>query len=373
MPSSHSPRPLIAVIGSADPGRTLSPPLTATHLAPEACRQLGRELARAGCDLAVFSSSPEYIETDVVKGYAEACTSAEPGRVAAYPPRHSDVDFGRLPDAHLRMEIHRDTSGEWEVAFYRTLLTCDGVLMMGGGQNTRVAGIVALSQRLPLVPVAAFGGGAGQVWVQFDKVRNDADDSGIRLMGDNWSSESAARLVACLLEQRERKLRNQEETERGQRSAALRSMRGLAVAAFCMLGSVAALVTAGKPQQAGTRDLVVLVGAPLAASAAGAIIRNSFGSDARWGRAAVRGLGAGLVSVLLYFASQLLSVPTLLDDLDVRRLLFFTIPLGFTAGFTFDLVFERLRSGAAGPAPAPVPDVPAPGASPPAGGDPSRR
>jgi hypothetical protein len=68
-------------------------------------------------------------------------------------------------------------------------------------------------------------------------------------------------------------------------------------------------------------------------------------------RACIRGLGAGLVTVLLYVASQLLSVPTLMDRLDVRRLLFITIPLGFTAGFTFDLVFERLRSGAATGAP----------------------
>ncbi|MFD7407007.1 hypothetical protein ACFV7R_31010 [Streptomyces sp. NPDC059866] len=101
----------------------------------------------------------------------------------------------------------------------------------------------------------------------------------------------------------------------------------------------------------------------------GAIIRNSFEDDARWGRAAVRGLGAGLVSVLLYFAWQLLSVPALLNDLDVRRLLFFTIPLGFTAGFTFDLVFERLRQGTAGPPPVRPPDPLAPGTGPPTGRD----
>jgi hypothetical protein len=95
----------------------------------------------------------------------------------------------------------------------------------------------------------------------------------------------------------------------------------------------------------------VLVGAPLFASVAGAVIRNSFEIESQWLRACIRGLGAGLVTVLLYVASQLLSVPTLMDRLDVRRLLFMTIPLGFTAGFTFDLVFERLRSGTAAGAP----------------------
>ncbi|SEE80044.1 hypothetical protein SAMN05216489_08350 [Streptomyces sp. 3213] len=73
--------------------------------------------------------------------------------------------------------------------------------------------------------------------------------------------------------------------------------------------------------------------------------------------------------VLLYFASQLLTVPALLGHLDVRRLLFFTIPLGFTAGFTFDLVFERLRTGAAGPPSVPPPDPLAPGVSRPPSAD----
>ncbi|MFK4067057.1 hypothetical protein [Streptomyces sp. NPDC029674] len=366
-PPSHAPRPLIAVIGSVDPRRTFAHPLSSAHLAPAACRQLGAELARAGCDVAVFSSSPEYIETDVVRGYADACTEAAPGRVAAYPPRHRDVDFGLSPRAHVRVEILRDTSGEWEVAFYRTLLVSDGVLLMGGGQSTRVAGIVALSQRLPLVAVATFGGGAGQVWVNFDRVRNDADDADIRLMGDNWSPDSAARLIACLERQRERKLRRLAEAEREQHTAARRAAGGMTAAAVCLVAAVTGLVTAGPPRPAGVQDLVVLVGSPLAAAAAGAIIRNSFEGDARWGRATVRGLGAGLVSVLLYFASQLLSVPTLLDDLDVRRLLFFTIPLGFTAGFTFDLVFERLREGSVSPPPAQPRDPMAPGAGPPAG------
>ncbi|MFH8612954.1 hypothetical protein ACH4D5_36330 [Streptomyces sp. NPDC018029] len=356
------------MIGSVDPSRTFAHPLVAAHLAPGACRSLGAELARAGCDVAVFSSSPEYIETDVVRGYADACTERLPGRVAAYPPRHRDVDFGLSPRAHVRVEILRDTSGEWEVAFYRTLLVCDGVLLMGGGQSTRVAGIVALSQRLPLVPVAAFGGGAGQVWVNFDRVRNDADDADIRLMGDNWTPDSAARLVACLQRQRERKLRRLAEAESEQHAATRRAATGLAAAAVCLVTALTGLVTASPPRPARAQDLVVLVGAPLVAAAAGAIIRNSFEGDARWGRASVRGLGAGLVSVLLYFASQLLSVPTLLDALDVRRLLFFTIPLGFTAGFTFDLVFERLREGTVGPPSPPPPDPMAPGTAAPGQG-----
>ncbi|MFK4222178.1 hypothetical protein [Streptomyces sp. NPDC019890] len=256
------------------------------------------------------------------------------------------MDFELDEGSHVTVDVVRDTSGEWEVAYYRTLLACDGVLLMGGGQSTRVAGIIALAQRIPVLPVAAFGGGASQVWINLDKVRNDADDTDIALLGDNWSAQSAARLVACLLRQRERGAAYRKAAASQKRSAAWAAFLGWLVAVLCMAAAVAGLVTAGPTKAAGPKNLTMLICAPLLASIAGAVIRNSFVAESSWPRACVRGLGAGLVTILLYVASQLLSVPNLLERLDVRRLLFITIPLGFTAGFTFDLVFDRLRSGA---------------------------
>lgn len=351
MSSTQHLRPLIAVIGSVDADREFAPPLKAVEQAREACRLLGAELARAGCDLAVFSSKAKYAEWDVVHGYAGACTADAPGRVAAFPPRHRDVDFALPQGSCVTLETVRDTSSEWEVAYYRRLLESDGVLLVGGGQSTRIAGIITLSQRIPVLPVAAFGGGAGQVWVNLDKVRNDTDDDDIALMGDNWKPDSAVRLVACLLRQRTRRRQAEEEARRAARSGAWRVSTGLAVAVLCLLGALAMLVTAGSPGPATAHRLSVLLAAPLLASVAGALIRHTFETGTGWLQAAVRGLGAGLVSVLLYCASQLLTVPALLDDLDVRRLLFFTVPLGFSAGFTFDLVFERLRAGGGGVTP----------------------
>ncbi|MEU5464274.1 hypothetical protein ACH4KU_23385 [Streptomyces althioticus] len=301
--------------------------------------------------MAVFSSKPKYAEADVVHGYAEGCTADDPGTVAAFPPRHRGVDFLLPEGSHVTVDVVRDTSGEWEVGYYRTLLKCDGVLLIGGGQSTRVAGIIALSQGIPVLPVAAFGGGASQVWVNLDKVRNDTDDADIALLGGDWSADAAPRLVACLLRQRERHEARLRDVQRRTRAAAWASAAGWLVALVCMCTAVAGLVTAGPPRRADAHNLSVLIGAPLLAAVAGAVIRSSFETESRWLRACIRGLGAGLVTVLLYVASQLLSVPTLMDRLDVRRLLFITVPLGFTAGFTFDLVFERLRSGAVGGAP----------------------
>ncbi|MET9567146.1 hypothetical protein [Streptomyces tauricus] len=347
MPTSQRERPLIAIVGSVDASRTFAPPLTNAGTGAQACQDIGRQLALGGYDLAVFSSKPKYIEAAVVAGYAEACTAESPGRVVAYPPRHRSVDFTLSEGSHVTVDVVRDTSGEWEVSYYRALLLSDGVLLMGGGQSTRIAGIVALAQQVPVLPVATFGAGAQQVWINLDRVRNDTDDTDIAVLGDDWTERSATRLIACLGRQRERRIVRQLEEARS-RSIWLSAVAGWAVAVLCMALAVAGLVTAGSARAADARGLSVLVGAPLLASVAGAVIRNSFLPDSSWARASIRGLGAGLVTVLLYVASQLLSVPTLLDELDVRRLLFFTIPLGFSAGFTFDLVFERLRAGAAG-------------------------
>ncbi|MEB3962031.1 hypothetical protein OKJ48_17515 [Streptomyces kunmingensis] len=339
-----------------DATRGLTPPLRNVAQGPRGCHELGRALARAQCDLAVFSSKETYIEAEVVRGYAEACGEGIPGRVVAFPPRHRSVDFALTEGSSVSVDVVRDTSGEWEVAYYRTLMSCDGVLMVGGGQSTRVAGIVALARQIPVLPVAAFGGGAGQVWVNLDKVRNDTDDADIALLGQDWSADSAERLVACLLRQRTRRLRRERAATRGKWRSAWSGAAGWSVAVACMAAAVAGLVTAGPARAATSKDLTLLVCAPLLASVAGAVIRNSFETESRWLRACIRGLGAGLVTVLLYVASQLLSTPTLLERLDVRRLLFITVPLGFTAGFTFDLVFERLRSGAVG-GPPPGSDV----------------
>jgi hypothetical protein len=360
MVSSDSTRPVVAIVGSIESGRAYTPELKRPDAAPAACRELGRQLALAGYDLAVFSAKPKYVEYDVVQGYAQEADGA--GTVFLHVPRHRDHDF-RLPDgSSAEVRLVRDSGPEWEVSFYRTLLDCDGVLLVGGGQSTRVAGVIAMAQRIPMLPVAAFGGGASQVWANLDKVRNDTTDDDIVLLGQDWRSDSARRLVRCLDQQRLRRADRQHAHERTARRSLLSAGLGTAVALLLLMCSLLGFPLAGEPGPATGRRLAVLVGTPLLASMAGAVIRSSFEAADQWPRAAVRGLGAGVVSVLLYVASQLLTVPSLLDELDVRRLLFFTVPLGFSAGFTFDLVFERLRSGTA-------PDPPAlPGGQPPGPG-----
>ncbi|OLT30374.1 hypothetical protein BJF83_08780 [Nocardiopsis sp. CNR-923] len=241
------------------------------------------------------------------------------------------------------MRTVRDTSGEWEVPFYRALLGADGVILVGGGQSTRITGILAMAQDVPILPVAAFGGGAEQVWTNLDKVRNHATDEDMRLMGAPWSPESATDLVATLVrhaDERDARARGERTRARLHRWA---EACVILAAGLLLAAALSAIPLVGGPAPASATSLAALLVAPMSAAVSGALIRNSFGEGGSWLHAGVRGLGAGTVSVLLYVAAQLLTVPDLLDMLDARRLLFFVIPLGFSAGFTFDLVLERLR------------------------------
>ena len=57
-----SERPLIAIIRDAT--KANSP-----ELAKRAAEELGAELANRGCKILVFSSGPDFVEWEVVKGY----------------------------------------------------------------------------------------------------------------------------------------------------------------------------------------------------------------------------------------------------------------------------------------------------------------
>jgi hypothetical protein len=337
-------RPLIAVIGSLDASRAdYYPPLKNLEHGEQACQELGRAIAKAGCDLAVFTSKPKYVEAWVVQGYAEASTADKPGRVVAHLPSHAEVAFD-VPKDKVEVVTRTDTSGEWELPYYRALSSADGVVLIGGGQSTRIGGIVTLLHGVPLLPVTTFGGGAAYVRTNLDHVRNDVTPEDISLMGRQWSDGLAERLIASLLAQGARRRQRLLREARGVSRRALAGRIALVVTMLALVASWLAVAFVGPAGPPGARSLVITLATPMLAAVAGALLRNYQADDPTWGWAAARGLGAGLVTVFLYIAGELLSVPDLMTNLNAQRLLFFLVPLGFAAGFTFDLVFERLRA-----------------------------
>jgi peptidoglycan/LPS O-acetylase OafA/YrhL len=161
-------------------------------------------------------------------------------------------------------------------------------------------------------------------------------------MGRPWSADSAVRLVSSLLLQRDRKALTEAATRAAlNRRHRVRTRTALAaIASLVLAASTVLLAGTALPQPA---TLCVLLAGPMFGAVGGALLRESTDErpDAVW--SAARGLGAGMLSAMLYVASQLLTTPDLLTSDATPRLLWFVVPLGIAAGYTFDLVYARLR------------------------------
>lgn len=118
----------------------------------------------------------------------------------------------------------------------------------------------------------------------------------------------------------------------------------LLIGAVLLLLALAAIPLSNSWDPGTERALGLLIGAPLLAATAGAIVRHSFDKGRDWFRTAVLGMAAGAVASLLFIAAQLLTTPNILESTDARRLLFFVVPVGFVAGLTFDDVYRKLRA-----------------------------
>jgi len=342
MPAMVERIPVIAIVGSADPRRTDELGLRDVELAPGACEALGRELAEQRARIIVYSSAADFIEASVVRGYAGS-GRAQPASIEMRWPH--GTGHGRFEgiDEQL-LDPRPDSSPDWEVSFYRSLVETDGVLLVGGGRSTYVTGLIALAFGIPVVAIASFGGFAERVWQALDRAGNEAEPDEVSKMAREWNDALAQPLVASLLAQGQRRADKREQAsrdaDRESRRSSLALLLGLLFAVLAFAG--VALGQSWDPGKAGTAAL--LIGAPLLDAAAGAIVRNALDRGHDRLRTAVLGMTAGGITALLFIAAQFATTPGLLESDDAPRLLFFVVPVGFIAGLTFDDVYRKLRS-----------------------------
>ncbi|WBB67013.1 hypothetical protein [Micromonospora sp. WMMD812] len=335
--------PTVAIVGSAEPGRGYDPPLRDTASAAAAAEELGRELAAQQCRIVVYSGDDEFIESAVVHGYV-AAGRAEPGSVQVRGPYDATTaGFAEVPRRPELFHVLPDASSDWEVSFYRSLLAVDAVLLVGGGRSTFIAGLIALSRRVPLAPVAAFGGGAEKAWQRLRSEPGQATEDDLAATAGEWRPGSARAIVTSLVEQHRR---HEQERERLRRESALEARRGtrsLLVGLGLLLVALAAVPLSYAWEPASWRALAVLAAAPVLAAMCGAIMRSASDGSGNRLRAAVLGACAGAVAFLLFVAAQLSTNPEVLSGGGAKRLVFFVLAIGFIAGFGFDAVYAKLR------------------------------
>jgi hypothetical protein len=352
--------PLIAVVGSVDPGRGKAIKLKNTDRGQQAAETLGRALARQRCRIVAYMDDPWSVEVLVVKGYVAeySATAALKGSGPRIEVHYSASDKApHFPEQDTNDDLFHpvpDKNLSWASSFYRSLSRVDGVILMGGGETTYVAGTVALMQKRPVIAVAAFGGAAEQIWRELSPEAGILEDGDIRQMATpNWTSQVADNLVKNALEQMKR-LRDRDERSQ----VATKGQHAISHVYVAVLLLIASLVpvpfTWDNPDLPKWGVLMLLLLSPLLAGVSGATagtayeaIRAKVSQDPpSLGVTAGLGAIAGGVAGILFAIAQLVAMsPEIGNEIfskQAGRLVALATLIGFIGGFTLDAVFRKL-------------------------------
>src|SRR5262249_6926836 len=185
-------RPIVAIVGSS----------TTSKDSAAAATEIGCALAKARFRIVVYGSDPIYLEAAVVHGYASA-QPGEPGSIrVTYPLQEGKPEFPEQQAQAALFDWEPEPSPNWEMSFYRSLHEVDGIVLLGGGNSTLIAGIVAMGRRIAILAAAGFGGSTVRIWEALRPGRDLATHEEIALMGRSTvPAETAAAFVATLSNQ----------------------------------------------------------------------------------------------------------------------------------------------------------------------------
>lgn len=400
MSTNISEAPKIAIVGSYDPKRVRELTLKNVDAAPGAGFALGQELARQGCNIVVYASYPFLLEVDVVRGYVDVKrNNPVKGCIQLHyslnldHPSFFEEGAQVSPEVEAMFDDKPDNNTEWEVSFYRSLREVDGMLMLGGGPSSMIAGVVAAGHRKPIVAIASFGGYAKKIWELLPVQTDLMTDEDHELMAKPWKLTLAREYVETLLRQWrqvEKEKADQrtlaERVEQGHREELARREADLRAeferrttearqaeieksksGNLFVMTSVVSLILALIPVAIalGVQDVphfglvVFTLVTPLAAGVCGSTIRVVFGvlgigqdgeqQPDRKLPPLIKSAGAGFVGggimLLLYLTTQLTAAGDI-EDKNYPRLILFVALVGLVAGFALDQVARRLSETA---------------------------
>jgi hypothetical protein len=345
----------IAILGSIDARRT-DLGLRKLDQAPQVLREIGRALAEKDYGIVVYSSDPAFIEPHVVAGYIESGKAADESIRVKYSRKMAKPQF---PEERTQAGCFRwlmDLSESWEVPFYRSLSDIDGLFLLGGGQSTFAAGIVATTQRTPIIALEGFGGAAAKVWELLNPFECPSltPEAKSAMAEVDASPGWASRMVKALGDQRDY-LANAAREQELRRKQRLQSLRAQALTGVGMLVLALLLfVSTWDAELNRMRLLGSLIAAPALAGAAASMVRSLWeqvvGETDKPERPilimALLGCAAGIIAGLLYVVAQLTTLtPTTSDKMSksASRLVPFALLTGFLTGFATDAFFHKIR------------------------------
>jgi hypothetical protein len=326
MKEDSSKKKAIAIVGSIEEGRIYDPRLEHIDEAKKAAELLGTSLGARGYRIIVYSAEREFIESDVVRGFVKSSKGQKELIVVHYPTGQ------RGPEGFAEYLKHS------EMFEPQRLSKADGVVLFGGGRSTLIAGVVALTYRVPLIALARYGGHALTVWRAIERGKDLPAERDVQDMAREGSPEMVKQWIRSLETQFDTR-----QTEKTKRQPAWS-----AIAALLLLAAWVAILPLGywlrrpdtKPDTPVPLLFVILLfAAPMLSGASGATVRSLLPGNEMSLNTAVKGTAAGVISALLNLLAQLIGNPTPSFVVLVSTLIF-----GFIAGFSFDQVFKKLES-----------------------------
>ncbi len=338
----QSEAPVVAIVGN----------LKTSTEASVAAKDLGRALAKSGFRILVYSSGADFLEVPIVEGYIDSQV-AKPRSIQVRYPLHGQKPAFREQQTHEQVFDWRpDRSLDWEISFYHSLSEVDGILLLGGGDSTMIAGVVAMGHRMAIVALAAFGGEAAKVWEALQPGRDLPSADEISLMGRPWSSDLADEVVQTLTNQLSRPA-DEEQQRRLEELRAETSIKWHAIVAVVLflLAMICVPLAWGSSLDL-SGALWLLFFSPSLAGVSGSTIRLVFdlhqGAMPLTSRSTITtaalGLIAGGVAGLLFITAQISIVSQAELVRQASRLVPFGVAVGFIAGLTLDAVFRKLIS-----------------------------
>lgn len=313
--SGSSGTPWIAIAGNVTSGASTEEKAKAV----ETARLLGHALAAAGYGLIVYSSEDRFLEPHLVEGYVKSGAARKESIRMLYPAAKGTVAFPELATNRALFVDEPDTSPNWETSYYESLGMVHGILMMGGGRSTLIAGVVGLGYDRPVVPIATFGGHAFTVWKKLDPVSGPLTREEHALLASrDWTAESARSAIAIFANHAERV----RARELNLKIAAAKAARETKTTAFWAVGlfvlTAGIVLTAIAASEIPKWALVtMLAGSALAAGVSGTTLRTlsdlgenqlSGGGQPLYMRTSL-GLVAGLLAALLVAVPQVTADP----------------------------------------------------------------
>jgi hypothetical protein len=342
--------PLIGIVGNVklDPA------------APAAAEELGRELAKAGLRILVYSSGADFLEGCVVRGYVASRLAGRGSVQVRYPFKGDKPAFAEQQTNEEVFDWRPDYGQDWEISFYQSIDDVDGILLMGGGNSTLIAGVVAMGHEAAILALAGFGGNAAKVWEALRPGRDLLTPDEYSMMArPGWNDDRAAACVATLKAQIARKAERERLRRLEERRREISVTRHAAFALGLFLLSVLSVAWGWSLPHAELQAndalliLWLLFITPLLAGVSGATVRLVF--DSRQGAVplssqsaittAALGLIAGGVAGLLFITAQVTTADVtegIVSAKQAAKLLPFGLLIGFIGGLTMDAVFRKL-------------------------------